>query len=104
MKSQEELCKTKVINFTLPLMCTAEPSHPLEDFLVLRLSLQFLQIFFLPLQNNMLTTWFCSSGPVVMDMSGYTERGFKRKLAVQTLFGKVFYLSEVSTETLTRWL
>lgn len=31
-----------------------------------------------------------------MDKSGYTEKGFKRKLAVQTLFGKVFYLSEVS--------
>ncbi|XP_021735511.1 uncharacterized protein LOC110702143 [Chenopodium quinoa] len=35
-------------------------------------------------------------GPVVMDASGYTERGFKRKLAVQALFGKVFYLSELS--------
>ncbi|XP_057957526.1 uncharacterized protein LOC131150678 [Malania oleifera] len=34
-------------------------------------------------------------GPVVMDMSGYSEKGFKRKLAVQTLFGKVFYLSEL---------
>ncbi|TQD99855.1 hypothetical protein C1H46_014593 [Malus baccata] len=34
-------------------------------------------------------------GPVVMDVSGYTERGFKRKLAVQALFGKVFYLSEL---------
>ncbi|XP_018501983.2 uncharacterized protein LOC103943278 [Pyrus x bretschneideri] len=34
-------------------------------------------------------------GPVVMDVSGYTERGFKRKLAVQSLFGKVFYLSEL---------
>ncbi|KAM5566339.1 hypothetical protein ABKV19_014827 [Rosa sericea] len=34
-------------------------------------------------------------GPVVMDMAGYTERGFKRKLAVQALFGKVFYLSEL---------
>jgi hypothetical protein len=29
-------------------------------------------------------------------MSGYSEKGFKRKLAVQALFGKVFYLSEVS--------
>ena len=36
-----------------------------------------------------------ASGPVVMDMSGYSEKGFKRKLAVQALFGKVFYLSEV---------
>jgi hypothetical protein len=36
------------------------------------------------------------SGPVVMNMSGYSEKGFKRKLAVQALFGKVFYLSEVS--------
>ncbi|KAJ9190636.1 hypothetical protein P3X46_001817 [Hevea brasiliensis] len=34
-------------------------------------------------------------GPVVMDMTGYTERGFKRKLAVQALFGKVYYLSEL---------
>ncbi|XP_073130591.1 uncharacterized protein [Henckelia pumila] len=33
-------------------------------------------------------------GPVVMDMSGYSERGFKRKLAVQALFGKIFYLAE----------
>ncbi|XP_022749092.1 uncharacterized protein LOC111298633 isoform X2 [Durio zibethinus] len=33
-------------------------------------------------------------GPVVMDMSGFTEKGFKRKLAVQGLFGKVLYLSE----------
>ncbi|KAL3824264.1 hypothetical protein ACJIZ3_020293 [Penstemon smallii] len=31
-------------------------------------------------------------GPVVMDMSGYSEKGFKRKLAVQALFGKVYYL------------
>lgn len=30
-----------------------------------------------------------------MNMSGYTEKGFKRKLAVQALFGKIFYLSEV---------
>lgn len=30
-----------------------------------------------------------------MDMSGYSEKGFKRKLAVQALFGKVYYLSEV---------
>lgn len=30
-----------------------------------------------------------------MDKSGYTEKGFKRKIAVQALFGKVFYLSEV---------
>ncbi|XP_027361312.1 uncharacterized protein LOC113869269 [Abrus precatorius] len=34
-------------------------------------------------------------GPVVMDKAGYSEKGFKRKLAVQTLFGKVFYLSEL---------
>ncbi|EYU30244.1 hypothetical protein MIMGU_mgv1a007830mg [Erythranthe guttata] len=34
-------------------------------------------------------------GPVVMDMSGYSETGFKRKLAVQALFGKVYYLSEL---------
>lgn len=34
-------------------------------------------------------------GPVVMDMSGYSARGFKRKLAVQALFGKVYYLSEL---------
>ncbi|KAG5553267.1 hypothetical protein RHGRI_011207 [Rhododendron griersonianum] len=35
-------------------------------------------------------------GLVVMDMSGYSEKGIKRKIAVQTLFGKVYYLSEVS--------
>ncbi|KAK9115483.1 hypothetical protein Sjap_014430 [Stephania japonica] len=34
-------------------------------------------------------------GPVVMDMSAYSEKGFKRKLAVQALFGKIFYLSEL---------
>lgn len=34
-------------------------------------------------------------GLVVMDMSGYSEKGFKRKIAVQTLFGKVYYLSEL---------
>ncbi|RWR84672.1 hypothetical protein CKAN_01349600 [Cinnamomum micranthum f. kanehirae] len=34
-------------------------------------------------------------GPVVMDISGFTEKGFKRKLAVQALFGKIFYLSEL---------
>ncbi|KAK2399981.1 ribosomal RNA small subunit methyltransferase J [Trifolium repens] len=34
-------------------------------------------------------------GPIVMNKSGYTEKGFKRKLAVQALFGKVFYLSEL---------
>ncbi|GAY47506.1 hypothetical protein CUMW_104960 [Citrus unshiu] len=37
---------------------------------------------------------WCKS-PVVMNMSGYSEKGFKRKLAVQALFGKVFYLSEL---------
>lgn len=35
-----------------------------------------------------------------MDKSGYTEKGFKRKIAVQALFGKVFYLSEVSDQTI----
>ncbi|KAA8528843.1 hypothetical protein F0562_036198 [Nyssa sinensis] len=35
------------------------------------------------------------SGPVVMEMSGYSEKGFKRKLAVQALFGKVYYFSEL---------
>ncbi|TVU15126.1 hypothetical protein EJB05_38629 [Eragrostis curvula] len=35
-------------------------------------------------------------GPVVMDLSGFTEQGFKRKLAVQALFGKIFYLSELA--------
>ncbi|XP_042502340.1 uncharacterized protein LOC122079717 [Macadamia integrifolia] len=34
-------------------------------------------------------------GPVVMDISGYTEKGLKRKLAVRALFGKVLYLSEL---------
>ncbi|KAJ4800412.1 UDP-N-acetylmuramoylalanine--D-glutamate ligase [Rhynchospora pubera] len=34
-------------------------------------------------------------GPVVMDISGFTEKGFKRKLAVQALFGKILYLAEL---------
>ncbi|KAJ4826187.1 hypothetical protein Tsubulata_023776 [Turnera subulata] len=34
-------------------------------------------------------------GPIVIDMSRYSEKGFKRKLAVQALFGKVFYLSDL---------
>ncbi|TVU06411.1 hypothetical protein EJB05_49624, partial [Eragrostis curvula] len=33
-------------------------------------------------------------GPVVMDLYGFIEQGFTRKLAVQGLFGKLFYLSE----------
>ncbi|OMO71792.1 hypothetical protein COLO4_28032 [Corchorus olitorius] len=37
--------------------------------------------------------------PVVMDMSGFTEK--ERKLAVQSLFGKVLYLSEVNAGFLT---
>lgn len=32
-----------------------------------------------------------------MDISGYSEKGFKRKLAVQALFGKIYYLSEVNS-------
>lgn len=47
--------------------------------------------------------FFRPSGPVVMNMSGYSEKGFKRKLAVQALFGKVFYLSEVNNETSVWW-
>lgn len=31
-----------------------------------------------------------------MNMQGFTEKGFKRKLAVQALFGKIYYLSEVT--------
>ncbi|KAL6505934.1 hypothetical protein OROHE_023313 [Orobanche hederae] len=33
--------------------------------------------------------------PVVMDMSGYSGKGTIKKLAVQALFGKVYYLSEL---------
>lgn len=44
---------------------------------------------------QLLMVLLCISGPVVMNISGFTERGFKRKLAVQALFGKIFYLSEV---------
>ena len=36
------------------------------------------------------------AGPIVMDLSGFREQGFKPKLAVHTLFGKIMYLSEVS--------
>lgn len=39
--------------------------------------------------------FFHVSGPVVMNTSGYSEKGLRRKLAVQALFGKIFYLSEV---------
>ncbi|MCD7462019.1 hypothetical protein HAX54_047591 [Datura stramonium] len=34
--------------------------------------------------------------PIVMDISGYSEKGLKRKLVVQSLFGKIYYLSELS--------
>lgn len=34
-------------------------------------------------------------GPVLMDISSYSPKGLKRKLAVQTLFGKIYYLSEL---------
>ncbi|KAL6543913.1 hypothetical protein OROGR_010410 [Orobanche gracilis] len=34
-------------------------------------------------------------GPVVMDMSGYSGEGTIKKLVVQALFGKVYYLSEL---------
>ncbi|KAL3635874.1 hypothetical protein CASFOL_020421 [Castilleja foliolosa] len=34
-------------------------------------------------------------GPVVMDMEGYSVKGLNRKLAVQALFGKLYYLSEL---------
>nr|XP_043638780.1 uncharacterized protein LOC122609894 [Erigeron canadensis] len=34
-------------------------------------------------------------GPVVMNTSGYSEKGLRRKLTVQSLFGKLFYLSEL---------
>ena len=59
--------------------------------------------FFLGSVKIMLTAFLWSSGPVVMDLSGYTEKGFKRKLAVQALFGKLFYLSEVRHWTVKRW-
>ncbi|CAM8914878.1 unnamed protein product [Rhodiola kirilowii] len=45
--------------------------------------------------NNISSRIVRDKGPVVMDMSGYSEKGFKRKLAVQTLFGKLYYLSEL---------
>lgn len=34
-------------------------------------------------------------GPVVMNTSGFTEKGIKRKAAVQALFSKLLYLSEL---------
>lgn len=34
-------------------------------------------------------------GPVVMNTEGFTEKGLKRKVAVQALFSKLLYLSEV---------
>ena len=38
-------------------------------------------------------------GPVVMDTIGFTEKGIKRKAAVQALFSKLLYLSEVQQFT-----
>lgn len=35
------------------------------------------------------------NGPVVMDTTGFTEKGVKRKAAVQAIFSKLLYLSEV---------
>jgi hypothetical protein len=35
-----------------------------------------------------------------MDLSGFTEQGFKRKLVVQALFGKILYLLEASLSIL----
>jgi hypothetical protein len=43
---------------------------------------------------------FNLAGQVVMDLSGFTEQGFKQKLAVQALFGKILYLLEVSLSML----
>jgi len=34
-------------------------------------------------------------GPVVMNTEGFTEKGLKRKVAVQALFSKLLYLSEM---------
>ncbi|CAH8392260.1 unnamed protein product [Eruca vesicaria subsp. sativa] len=51
-----------------------------------------------PIKNKsffVVTIFSIFAGPVVMNKQGFTEKGFKRKLAVQTLFGKIFYLSEV---------
>ena len=41
-------------------------------------------------------------GPVIMNTEGFTEKGIKRKAAVQALFSKLLYLSEVSFFTLNR--
>ena len=38
-------------------------------------------------------------GPVVMDTTCFTEKGIKRKAAVQALFSKLLYLSEVQQFT-----
>ncbi|MBA0766215.1 hypothetical protein Gotri_015276 [Gossypium trilobum] len=57
----------------------------------------YFYVIYLPgsvLYRTLIIFLYCS-GPVVMDMSGFTEKGFKRKLAVQGLFGKVLYLSEL---------
>ena len=51
--------------------------------------------------SSLLLAYLYFAGPVVMNMQGFTGKGFKRKLAVQALFGKIYYLSEVmSLETL----
>ncbi|KAL8092316.1 hypothetical protein AgCh_034568 [Apium graveolens] len=58
--------------------------------------------------SNVLTIWKQRShegqapGPVVMDVLGYSAKGFKRKLAAQALFGNIYYLFEVMTKNLLK--
>ncbi|PRQ23613.1 hypothetical protein RchiOBHm_Chr6g0263291 [Rosa chinensis] len=61
--------------------------------------MEAVNVYHLLLHLILLTTCLQLAGLVVMDMAGYTERGFKRKLVIQALYGKVFYLSEVRDQT-----
>ncbi|XP_074349773.1 uncharacterized protein LOC141689396 [Apium graveolens] len=60
--------------------------------------------------SNVLTIWKQRShegqapGPVVMDVLGYSAKGFKRKLAAQALFGNIYYLFEVMTKNLLKYV
>ncbi|KAI3779061.1 hypothetical protein L2E82_08520 [Cichorium intybus] len=47
------------------------------------------------LLNDILRRIVKDKGPVVMNTLGYSEKELRRKLAVQALFGKIFYLLEL---------
>ncbi|TQD72465.1 hypothetical protein C1H46_042005 [Malus baccata] len=90
--SMEEILR-KYIRYTL----NEKPFNPdvVSNLIQLRKASMFDDSQVAEILNEISRRIVRDKGPVVMDVSGYTERGFKRKLAVQSLFGKVFYLSEL---------